>query len=291
MNEDALRLLAHINAVQRAAAEAANKTYTDILESDIEFGVPVMYTGSDRLYDYETQVVITGTKHQGSVTIKYNRVDLAHQFEDVTPAVPFSSVETLEDLVSAMNSSYHTNYLADFFEDITITPADGETAAYIDLIAKENNYYALGQIRIYDGEVVTLDPPITSIYTKDEFNGFEYVAGVEDMDGKTLAQYLTYGTDYTAIADALAAVTDSSNIDEVLAAAISDHDTLPWVYVNGTQEYNLYGATLLYAGVTSGTMPDGVSTVNTSYTNVVIIGINIAYSTTPVGALYLHYNM
>lgn len=228
--------------------------------------------------DRNTSAKLTGVRWSGyrnANTVKYNRIDLGELTKNVPVEirVPGDAGRTLYAVLPYINAQ-----LGIYLEQTDFTDDD------------------LVQSGVSYGTTITM-PATHPIYIGSlTFKAVGYIFDLEMMvnerdlgvvtesspkvTGKTNPSILTYGFDYTAIADTLATfVTDGSVVyltaaqSKVLAQALSNVDGFPWRSSNSLAEFNLYGSSISYNARPSAASVAGTPAPDLSYDRVLCVNV------------------
>lgn len=233
-------------------------------------------TGGDN-----TSLLITSkgqtSTYDGSVTVRYHRTDLS----DLVTLVPVSirgyNITTLLGVAQRLNALYGLNFTADDIVDGPANLVDG--AGTVTLVAKETSIRWVGQVDI----TLTLgDRPIGDFLTVTRLPGLNYPAPTTE---KPYAAVYAYWRDFSTEQAGLSTVqVGSAQIAAVLAALINVTGDA-WSS-SEAQRFSLMGASVTYAGDTSGS-----ELSNTDYDKVIIVQLNETNSVGLSGSLIIHYNL
>lgn len=212
---------------------------------------------------------IPGKGYRGSVTVYYNRIDLGVLFLNVGANVGLTVVDgdTSDKLIPLLNAKYGTHFEVG---DLVAQPLEVSTdIKEVVLAAAGGNVMYTGQFTVkYGLEETALD----SVVLTTTLSGFNYPSS--DLTKGQAAIY-SYNLDGSAEPSNFWATV---NVGPVTAGFVTPFNTAfrvdeDWVYDAATGNYNLYGASVVYAGVNDAALlPQGVDVaLNPLYNNVVVM--------------------
>ena len=272
-----------INAVN---VEPGTSQPLALLPGEVVFGKPAVVTGE---VERNTQLLCTAannSKYVGSVTLLYNRLDIAILFKNIKVNLDVQGATTTTDLLDRFNTRYGLS-VAD--TDIVpspvspLTPEQPSVSATITFADSSLVYF--GSLVLTVGPDSEVGERLSTVVTQTLLDGLHY----PDPDtGKGQAYIYSYGVDFTSIKSYLETITTGSPIVlEDLQREINKVVEDLWVVDTNPADYNLQGVVVKYAGVT--TDPAAVD-VDDSYSNVVILTLDDTLCSNFAGDLYLHFN-
>lgn len=149
---------------------------TTLTPTDLVFGNPKPVVGLRN-----TEVLATATqvsKYSGSVTLTYNRIDLATVPGVRSTNFEFASTVTIEALIALINSTYSINLTVDdYFPPALggfVTTPPGESLP-IEIIAKPNSLIFINKLSltVYKSEL-----QLSSVIINTVLNGLTYIQPV-----------------------------------------------------------------------------------------------------------------
>ena len=187
---------------------------------------------------------IPGKGYRGSVTVYYNRIDLGVLFLNVDANVGITVTEgdTSDKLIPLLNEKYGTHFEAG---DLVEVPLEVSTDV------KEVTLAAVGGNVMYKGQFVVKygldETALDSVVLITTLNGFNYPSA--DLT-KGQASIYSYNLDGSSEPNNFWATV---NAGPVTAAFVTPFNTAfrvdeDWVFDASTKDFNLYGATVVFAG-------------------------------------------
>lgn len=276
--------------------------------SKIILGAPADNSGVDNDVR-NTMMTIKARKNSGFVGdqgVTYNRLNGTALFLNVTAYLDVKEPGTSTDLLGTLNEQYGLKITAD---DIVATPIDAGTNAPVTspedpdpvpvdhfITFKETCPAYIGGISVKIGARPQVGERLSLVITNTQLDGLVYPdTPVED---KGQAYIYSYGIDCSAIA-AFLDKQATGVMSEDTAFAVELNKVVPelWVSDEGSKDYNLKGANVLYVGSTA---DDGTATgdeakkpvegANTAYNKVMLLKLDDAHCSNFTGIMFLHYN-
>lgn len=144
---------------------------TSLTASDITFGNPSVHSGAN---PGDTDVVVSSAPNSGytgTVTVNYNRLDLAgfSIYGDAEVFVPEGA--TVADIVAAFNALYDANLDISDYDEAASAPVPDDDGENFTLVADANSLAYKGQIVI----VVRLATvALSTVITTTNLDGLEF---------------------------------------------------------------------------------------------------------------------
>lgn len=144
---------------------------TTLTESDVTFGLPSAHGGAN---PGDTDVVVSAAANSGytgTVTVNYNRLDLAGFSIYGAAEVFVPEGATVADIVAAFNALYEANLGVDDYDEAASAPVPDDDGENFTLVADANSLAYSGQIVI----VVRLATvALSSVITTTNLDGLEF---------------------------------------------------------------------------------------------------------------------
>jgi hypothetical protein len=264
-----------LEAILKAIKTQNNVT---LVEAEYLYADPVVIpTGAS---GENTSMTITAkdvqSTYDGSVPILYKRLDLADLGTLIDTSIKGYNLTTILDVANRLNKLYGLNFTADDFTDGPTGLVDG--VGTITLTAKTTSRYWIGSVDI---TVAQGQRPLEAFLTVTSLPGLNYPAPSID---KPYAAAYSYWQNFSASAVALETVLVGVDQIDVVRDVLTAITKNVWSST-AAGRYSVMGATVTYAGVTTGR-----TDVNTDYEKVIIVQLNETNSVGLSGSLYLHYN-
>lgn len=247
-----------------------------LIESEYVFGNPTpVEPASDGT---NTTITITAkdaaSTFDGSVTVRYTRLDLADLIKLVPANLSLPPVTTVWEFAQAFNKVYGTAFEQGDLVDGPLNLVNN--AGSVNLVAQANSYGWTGTVS-FNVEAGRLQ--ISELVTVTTLPGLNFP---DPYEGKPFGWAYSYWRDFSPLEPALASIIADSVDWNTIAQALTTLTNDTWV-TSGQNRFSLSGATLEYNGLTSGT-----EQANSDYESVMIIRLGadcLGYS----GRLFLHY--
>lgn len=250
----------------------------DLVEAEYVFGNPVVIPTGPA--GENTSMTITAkdiqSTYDGSVPIKYKRLDLADLATLISTSIKGYNLDTVMDVANRLNQLHGLNFTEEDFTDGPAGTVDGNGT--VTLTAKATSRNWIGTI---DFTVTQGARPLGDFLTVTTLNGLNYPSPRVD---KPYAAAYSYWRDFSAAESDLSGVTVGTAHIEVVRQVLSNITGDAWSST-AAQRYSLLGATVTYAGST-----DGRTDVNLDYAFAVIVALDETNSVGLSGSLILHYN-
>lgn len=259
-----------------------------------------------------SKLTVKARKNSGYINsqdVAYDRLVGGALFRNIAAYLDVKLPTKTEDLLATLNAQYGLNIQP---EDIVSAPiADGTNPPLDDPEAEaapavqhtitfaDDCYAFKGNINVLIGERPQVGERLSLVITQTELDGLQYPDGKSDAKGQ--AYIYSYGTDCTAIAGFLAKLAKGVALDDT-ATATEMNKVFPeeWVAIDGSHDYNLKGATIVYAGSTTETVQDPndpaatidqpVEGANMDYNSIVKLELSDDNCSNFTGTLFLHFN-
>lgn len=260
------------------AIETQNKL--TLARDEYAFGTPTVIEVPDG--SVNTEIVVTASTprspYEGSVTVQYRRLNLGDLQRFLPLPIRANGIVTTADVISVLNANFGMALTAQDLVQETITSLTDDVGQ-ITLTAKPDSLGWIGSVVL---DFVKGNININTALATKYLPGLIYPALDET---KPYGELYSYWRDFTSKTAELDSVTvENQNLEAVKTALIAV-TTHPWV-TNAAGRYSLQGATITYAGVTTGR-----TDVNAhDYGKVVILDLgagSLGYS----GRLVLHYGV
>ncbi|ECQ9027211.1 hypothetical protein F0D22_14380 [Salmonella enterica subsp. enterica] len=267
---------------------------------------------TDEGAERNTKLTVKARKNSGYIKtqdVAYDRLIGQALFRNIAAYLDVKLPTKSEDLLETLNKQYGLKIQP---EDIVSAPiaadtnppledpeADAPPAVQHTITFKDDCYAFKGAINVLIGERPQVGERLSLVITKTTLDGLQYPDG--KSDGKGQAYIYSYGTDCTAIQGFLSKLAVGTPIDDT-AMATELNKVFPeeWVAADGTVDYNLKGATVVYAGSTTETVTDpddpqstiqqDVPGADMSYNSIVKLKLDDSNCANFQGELFLHYN-
>lgn len=250
----------------------------DLVEAEYVFGNPVVIPTGPA--GENTSMTITAkdiqSTYDGSVPIKYKRLDLADLATLISTSIKGYNLDTIMDVANRLNQLHGLNFTEEDFTDGPAGTVGGNGT--VTLTAKATSRNWIGTI---DFTVTQGARPLGDFLTVTNLNGLNYPSPRVD---KPYAAAYSYWRDFSAAESDLSGVAAGTDHIEVVRQVLSNITGDAWSST-AAQRYSLLGATVTYAGST-----DGRTDVNPDYAFVVIVALDETNSVGLSGSLILHYN-
>lgn len=252
----------------------------NLIASQYSFSNPTPY--SDPTGQTNTQITLTANSadcpYTGSVTVSYNRLNLADLATMLPTPLKFHGLSRALDVAAAMNQFYGLNFNgANDIQDnqISINP-DG--SGLVNLIAQPNSLGWYGSVQL---SFIAGNFDLAASISQPVLPGLMYPARDES---KAFAEMYSYWRDFSSQTAPLQLLNTSTTDFTQLASVLQQITGNSW-QPTGTSRYSLQNAVVLYNGRTTGR-----TDCNTAYYDVAIVQLdptaNLGYS----GNLILHYS-
>lgn len=247
-----------------------------LVESEYVFGNPVSVApASDGT---NTTITITAkdaaSTFDGSVTVRYTRLDLADLAKLVPASLSLPPVTTVWGFAQAFNKVYGTAFEQGDLVDGPVNLTNG--AGSVTLTAQATSLGWTGTVS-FGVEAGRLQ--IADVVTVTTLPGLNFP---DPYEGKPFGWAYSYWRSFSALEPQLSAIIPESVDWQTIAQALTTLTNDTWV-TSGQNRFSLSGASLEYNGLTSGT-----DQANSDYESVMIIRLGadcLGYS----GRLFLHY--
>lgn len=244
--------------------------HTNLTDTQVTVNAAAVNADSSIARDTVVKIdAIPGKGYRGSVTVYYNRIDLGVLFLNVGANVGLTVAEGDDSnkLIPLLNAKYGTHFEVG---DLVVVPLEVST----DI--KEVTLAAVGGNVMYEGQFVVkyglAETALDSVVLITTLDGFNYPSA--DLT-KGQASIYSYNLDGSSEPKNFWATVSAG---PVTAAFVTPFNTAfrvdeDWVFDASTKDFNLYGATVVYAGVNdSALLPQGVDVaLNPTYNKVVIM--------------------
>lgn len=259
-----------------------------------------------------SKLTVKARKNSGFIKtqdVTYDRLVGEALFRNVAAYLDVKLPTKSEDLLATLNKQYGLKIQP---EDIVSAPiaadtnpplddpeADAPPAVQHTITFKDDCYAFKGAINVLIGERPQVGERLSLVITKTKLDGIAYPDGHSASKGQ--GYIYSYGTDCTAIQGFLSKLAVGTALDDT-ATATELNKVFPeeWVAVEGTADYNLKGATVVYAGSTTETVQDPEDSSSTiqqdvpgadmSYNSIVKLKLDDSNCANFQGELFLHYN-
>lgn len=214
--------------------------------ADYRFATPQPNANSNYPND-NTQVELQATNvaaaYQGSVIVYYNRLDLADLAKMVTLDMKAPGIMTSHDLVPFLNDRYGLNLST---TDVELVDAvDNVTYKTVTLTATAGS---LGWIGTVDVSVTEGNVPLGDYLMVTNLPGLNYPTDYPDLPN---GQFYSYWRDFSSYTTYLKTLVVGGPIEQQLADLLTTVTGDTWIRT-GYGQYSLGGASIVYAGATSG---------------------------------------
>lgn len=248
-----------------------------LIESEYVFGNPVpVAPASDGT---NTTILISAkdatSTFDGSVTVRYTRLDLADLLKLVPATLSLPPVTTVWEFAQAFNKTYGTAFEQGDLVDGPLNLASG--TGVVVLTAQANSYGWTGTVEF------TVQPgrfQMADLVTVTTLPGLNFP---DPYEGKPFGWAYSYWRNFSPLEPVLANIVMESVDWASVAQAMTTLTNDTWV-TTGQNRFSLSGATLEYNGLTADT-----DQANTDYESVMIIRLGadcLGYS----GRIFLHYS-
>jgi len=247
-----------------------------LIESEYVFGNPTPVTPAS---DGTNTTILISAKDaastfDGSVTVRYTRLDLADLLKLVPASLALAPVTTVWEFAQAFNKTYGTAFEQGDLVDGPLNLASG--VGTVTLTAQPNSYGWTGtvQFSVQPGRF-----QMNQLVTVTTLPGLNFP---DPYEGKPFGWAYSYWRNFSPLEPVLSAIISESVDWESIAQALTTLTNDSWI-TNGQNRFSLSGATLEYNGPTTGT-----EQANSDYESVMIIRLGadcLGYS----GRLFLHY--
>jgi hypothetical protein len=251
----------------------------ELVEGEYTFGTPTPVAPDAS--GTNTSLLVTAlnplSPYDGSTTIRYKRLDLADLPILISPNIKAYDIQTTDDFVALLNKRHGIGFEANDIVSNALTLVDG--AGDVILVAEPDSIGWIGEVTFH----VTLGAqPLEDVITVTQLPGLNYpspqitkpYASVGYSYWRDMSPY------YDTLINVVVGTADLGIIKDALVAASGD----AWQLV-GASRFSLDGATISYAGPTSG---EPVS--NQDYDHVIIVDLDDTMSLGWSGQLVLHFN-
>lgn len=250
----------------------------DLVEGEYLYGNPVaIEVGPD---GENTSMTITAkdvqSTYDGSVVIKYKRLDLADLATLISTSVRGYNLTTIMDVANRLNQLHGLNFTTDDFVDGPAGLVDGTGTVTLTAKATSRNWIGTVDFNLSPGA-----RPLEDFLTVTKLNGLNYPAARVD---KPYAAAYSYWRDFSAARTELSNVQAGTGQIDGVRNALASITGDAWS-ATVAQRYSLLGATVTYAGSTVGR-----TDCNTDYGFVIIVLLDDANSVGLSGSLILHYS-
>lgn len=251
----------------------------DLVEAEYVFGNPVVIATGPA--GENTSMTITAkdiqSTYDGSVPIKYKRLDLADLATLISTSIKGYNLVTIMDVAERLNQLYGLNFTEEDFADEDAGLTDG--AGTVTLTAKATSRNWIGTV---DFTVAQGARPLGDFLTVTNLPGLNYPAPRVD---KPYAAAYSYWRDFSPLHEDLQAVAVGTADIDVVRQVLTTITGDVWSST-AAQRYSVMGASVTYAGSTVGR-----EDVNPDYEFVVIVALDETNSVGLSGSLVLHYNL
>jgi hypothetical protein len=251
----------------------------ELVEGEYTFGTPTPVAPDAS--GTNTSLLVTAlnplSPYDGSTTIRYKRLDLADLPILISPNIKAYDIQTTDDFVTLLNKRHGIGFEANDIVSNALTLVDG--AGDVILVAEPDSIGWIGEVTFH----VTLGAqPLEDVIAVTQLPGLNYpspqitkpYASVGYSYWRDMSPY------YATLINVVVGTADLGIIKDALVAASGD----AWQLV-GASRFSLDGATISYAGPTSG---EPVS--NQDYDHVIIVDLDDTMSLGWSGQLVLHFN-
>lgn len=259
-----------------------------------------------------SKLTVKARKNSGFIKtqdVTYDRLVGEALFRNVAAYLDVKLPTKSEDLLATLNKQYGLKIQPEDIVSAPIAPdtnppledpeADAPPAVQHTITFKDDCYAFKGAINVLIGERPQVGERLSLVITKTKLDGIAYPDGHSASKGQ--AYIYSYGTDCTAIQGFLSKLAVGTALDDT-ATATELNKVFPeeWVAVEGTADYNLKGATVVYAGSTTETVTDPKDSGSTiqqdvpgadmSYNSIVKLKLDDSNCANFQGELFLHFN-
>jgi len=149
-------------------------------EALLDFGLPTVPTGTPARNTELTVTAKAGSGYSGSVTLKYNRVDMAEIPGALNVEYTKGDAENISDLIPEINARYGINLQAEDYVDAPLPNFTGTPNEKIDfeIVAAADSLVWRASLIL---KLASEDIPLSSVITNDTLNGLVYVAPTEPV--------------------------------------------------------------------------------------------------------------
>lgn len=164
-----------------------------------------------------TRLLVYGLKGQGyrgTVTLQYNRFSLEAMFRNTTVMLIGGSGPKLSNLLPLFNRQFGLALEADDIIDVDLSGLGEEYT--VDMVARDSSVGWIGSIKIHR---VPSAPKLVEVITDQSLSAI--LSPVMPSD-KPRVEYLTYGYDYSDLADVLDKTNTPSSITELLCQQLNE---------------------------------------------------------------------
>jgi len=210
------------------------------------------WNGKDVTQNTAVRITATaGASWTGTTVLLYNRLKLSDLSTLIGNVVKVSNIDTVWELISALNSFYGLGLdTTDFVNDAIAINSDGNGT--VDLTALPTS---LGWTGTWSIAIAKGDANLPDAVSNTTLNGLYYPVS-EDIT-KRLAQSIFYGSDFTDVYDTIKGYAPGKVLDDDMLAIINAHQsyaTATGKWVNAATpaaQNNLYGTTVVSNGKAS----------------------------------------
>lgn len=267
------------SSIQLALDLINDKLGTGLRQRDVQLK-NISYLDEGIYNTQATIVPVDNSGYQGSVDIKYDRININYFFRGISVLINPAYQKLISDLLPSINSLYGLSLNKDDIEDgklESLTPPFKVTIK----IKEDNPAY-------YGSFVVIITDPSKSlqeIFKEVTIGGIPYPA--KDKN-KIQGPLYFYASDYTVLRKTLSLYDDLSIADKALLDAFNQIDDVKWMLSKEQQPFNLNGARVLYNGLIT---ENNKYTKRDDFTHVFVLELNDEFCNNISGPLIMHYNL
>lgn len=223
---------------------------------------------------------VYGSGYVGRKPITYRMLDLAKLFGGFPLEVGTLAVRPMHEQLTDI--FHFTGIRLDPRDIVNIVPEAQDLPYVTTLRATPTSAAYVGEI-----EITFTERPsrLDEIVPRRDYD-VSLTPFATNPDGRIRGEFLSYGIDYTSLANTLKLVVGPT-VDETLLSAMTSVDDIPWVtmgLLEGTMYYN--GPAPLF------TTLEGYRYPNPRYTHVLVLDIPFGNSTFDLASqVYVHYNV
>lgn len=276
-----------MDSLKKTSLEIALETISkscgfELTKDDISIK-DVVYQETGHFNTKATLVPVPGRGYTEEIEFEYDRIDIGHLFLGVDVKVIPGNQKLVSDYLVAINDKYGL-----YLDETDIVDGDissGVPPFKFKLKIKEGNPAFYGE---FDVIVIDEEKSLKPLLMKINGSRVNTILGKGFKPNTINGTLLTFGDDYSDIKRFLIPLSIDDVLSQVIVTELNYYTNNPWVYQDGLMDYNLYGARVVYNGLTENCTEN---CNKDKYTNVTIIELNDEYCGNISGHLVLHYNV
>lgn len=276
-----------MNSLKKTSLEIALETISascgfELTKDDVSIK-DVVYQETGHFNTKATLVPVPGRGYTEKVEFEYDRINIANLFLGVDVKVLPGNQKLVSDYLVAINDKYGL-----YLDETDIVDGDlssGVPPFKFKLKIQDGNPAFYGQI-----DVIVIDEEKSLKPLLIKINGARVNSLIANgLKPNTVnGHMLTYGNDYSDIKRFLLTLNINDGLSQTFVTELNYYTNTPWVFKDSLMDFNLYGAKVVYNGLTELCNEPCNKDL---YSNVAVIELNEQYCGNVFTHLVLHYNV